>query len=157
MFFSCNTFWTLKIPKIIIIFFLNCINYQFSWVCNDYGPAMRILTKLINVPLSDLWSVGLSSVDYVNDCYLQRDTYKSSLHSGTPSLGFITPREISYHLEANQRMLRICYMLYNITPSPTDEKKPKIKELQRYIFTCNRVTVRKFAELTGNLIASFLQ
>ena len=69
--------------------------------------------------------MGLSSVDYVHDYYLQRDTYKPSLHSGTPSLGFITPREVSYHLEANQRMLRICYVPYNITSSPTDEKNPK--------------------------------
>ena len=71
--------------------------------------------------------MGLSSVDNVNDYYLQRDTYKSSLHSGTPNLGFITPREVSYHLEANQRMLRICYMLYNMTPSPTDEKNQRLR------------------------------
>ena len=38
---------------------------------------------------------------------------------------------------------------------PTDVKKTKITELSRNILPCNRLTVRKFSKLIGNLVASF--
>ena len=38
---------------------------------------------------------------------------------------------------------------------PTDVKKTKITELSRNILPCNRLTVRKFSKLIGNLVTSF--
>lgn len=43
----------------------------------------------------------------------------------------------------------------NIILYPTDVKKTKITELSRNILPCNRLTVRKFSKLIGNLVASF--
>lgn len=43
----------------------------------------------------------------------------------------------------------------NIVLYPTDVKKTKITELSRNILPCNRLTVRKFSKLIGNLVASF--
>lgn len=43
----------------------------------------------------------------------------------------------------------------NIILYPTDAKKTKITELSRNILPCNRLTVRKFSKLIGNLVASF--
>lgn len=43
----------------------------------------------------------------------------------------------------------------NIILYPTDVKKTKITELSRNILPCNRLIVRKFSKLIGNLVASF--
>lgn len=43
----------------------------------------------------------------------------------------------------------------NIILYPTDVKKTKITELSRNILPYNRLTVRKFSKLIGNLVASF--
>lgn len=43
----------------------------------------------------------------------------------------------------------------NIILYPTDVKKTKITELSRNILPCNRLTIRKFSKLIGNLVASF--
>ena len=49
-----------------------------------------------------------------------------------------------------------CFISFtNIILYPTDKKKTKITELSRNILPCNRLTVRKFSKLIGNLVASF--
>ena len=42
---------------------------------NDYGPAMRIFTKMSKVPFGHLRSQGRNSAVYVADSYLQGDTF----------------------------------------------------------------------------------
>ena len=46
---------------------------------NGYGPAMRIFTKITKVPFGYLRSQGHNSVVYVDNSYLQGDTYLSCL------------------------------------------------------------------------------
>ena len=52
--------------------------FQFTSMSNGYEPAMRIFTKISNVPFGHLRSQGHISVVYVADSYLQGDiTYQS--------------------------------------------------------------------------------
>ena len=44
---------------------------------NAYGPAMRIFTKITKVQFSVLRIQGRTSVIYVDDSYLQGDSYES--------------------------------------------------------------------------------
>ena len=46
---------------------------------NGYSPAMRIFTKITKIPFSVLRMQGHSSVVYVDDFYLQGDSYESCL------------------------------------------------------------------------------
>ena len=43
---------------------------------NGYGPAMRGFTKLSNVPFGHLRSLSHNSVAYIDDSFLQGDTYQ---------------------------------------------------------------------------------
>ena len=59
---------------------------KFLWECrlkfivmpNGYGPATRAFTKLMKPPVSLLRSEGYLSVIYVEDCYLQGDSFTKS-------------------------------------------------------------------------------
>ena len=42
---------------------------------NGYGPAMRTFTKLMKPSFSFVRSEGYLSVTYVDDCYLQNDSF----------------------------------------------------------------------------------
>ena len=42
---------------------------------NGYGPAIRAFTKLMKSPFSFLRSEGYLSVIYVDNCYLQGDSF----------------------------------------------------------------------------------
>ena len=55
--------------------------YQYTCMPNGYGPAMNIFTKVSKVPLSHLRSKGFISVVFVDDSYLQGNTYKACHHN----------------------------------------------------------------------------
>ena len=48
---------------------------KFIVMRNGYGPAMRSFTKLIKPPFFFLGSEGYLSVVYVDNCYLQGDSF----------------------------------------------------------------------------------
>ena len=48
---------------------------KFIAMSNGYGPAMRAFTKLMKPAFSFLRSEGHLSVIYVDECYLQGDSY----------------------------------------------------------------------------------
>ena len=50
--------------------------FQFTSMPNGYGPAMRIVTKISKVQFGHLRNQGRNSVVYVDDSYLQGDTYQ---------------------------------------------------------------------------------
>ena len=51
---------------------------KFIVMPNGYGPAMRAFTRLMKPPVSLLRSEGYLSVIYVDDCYLQGDSFTKS-------------------------------------------------------------------------------
>ena len=55
--------------------------YQYTCMPNGYGPAIRIFTKVSQVPFSHLRSKCFVSVVFVDDSYLQSNTYVACLHN----------------------------------------------------------------------------
>ena len=53
--------------------------FQFTPMPNGYGTAVRIFTKISKIPFGHLRSQGHNSAVYVDDSYLQGDTYQSCL------------------------------------------------------------------------------
>ena len=53
--------------------------FQFTYMSNGYDPAMGILNKISKVPLGHLRSLSHNSFVYVDDSYLQGETYKVCL------------------------------------------------------------------------------
>ena len=131
---------------------------------------MEIFTKLSKVPFSHLSSMVHSTVDYVNKyiwiniCIYAR-TYLQTMswtfrgyHLNTPSHEFITYSEKPVFI-LKQRAVYLGFVIWfnNSTFSLTNKKKTKIKDCSMDILFCIRVTIRKFAKLIGNLVASSLQ
>ena len=48
--------------------------FQFKSIPNGYGPAMKILSKILKAPFGYSISQGHNSVVYVQDSYLQGNT-----------------------------------------------------------------------------------
>ena len=63
-FYTC-TFYT-SISKIYILSFISII----GCMSNEYGPAIRVFTKISEVPVGHLKSLGPNSVVYVDDSYI---------------------------------------------------------------------------------------
>ena len=131
---------------------------------------MEIFIKLSKVPFSHLSSMVHSTVDYVNKyiwiniCIYAR-TYLQTMswtfrgyHLNTHSHEFITYSEKPVFI-LKQRAVYLGFVIWfnNSTFSLTNKKKAKIKDCSMDILFCIRVTIRKFAKLIGNLVASSLQ
>ena len=101
------------------------IAYQFQVMPNGHLNAMRVFTKILKQAFSCLREQGHSSVIYVDDSLLARDTF----------LGF----------DINT---------VNMTLSLTSAKKNKIKDLCVTTFNPT-LTIRQVASLLGNIAASF--
>ena len=55
---------------------------------NGYGPAMRIFTRVSKVPFSHLRSKGFVLAVFVDDSYLQGNTYEECLNNIKTQLNY---------------------------------------------------------------------
>ena len=70
---------------------------------NGYGPAMRIFTKSSKILFRHLSSQGNSSVVYVDDSYLQGDTYQSYLANILDTIKLL--RELGFVIHPDKSVL----------------------------------------------------
>ena len=91
--------------------------FQFTCMPNGYGSAMRVFTKISRVPFGHLRSLGHNSVVYVDDSYLQGDTYQACLDNILDTiklleleLGFVIPTEKSV-LTPNQTIVYLGFII----------------------------------------------
>ena len=69
---------------------------QITCMPNGYGPAMRVFTKISKVLFGHLRSLGHNSVVYVDDSYLQGDTYQACLDNISDTIKIIEGTGICY-------------------------------------------------------------
>ena len=72
-FFYTNRFYSSKISKIYILSLISTI----SCMPNRCEPAIKVLTKILEIPVWHLNSLSHNSDEYVDDSYLQRETYQA--------------------------------------------------------------------------------
>ena len=82
--------------------------FQFTSVPNGYGPAMRIFTKISKVPFGHLRNQGHNSVVYVDDLYLQEDTYQSFLANIVDTIKLL--RELGFVIHPDKSVLTIVFL-----------------------------------------------
>ena len=128
---------------------------------NGYGPAMRAFTKLMKPPFSFLRSEGYLSVIYVDDCYLQGDSFTKCAENVIrtidilESLGFYIKMEKSEIIPKQQiTFLGVIIDSLHMTITLTNEKKQKILKLCTAARLAHTLTIRELAKLIGNLVAS---
>ena len=136
--------------------------YKFVVMPMGYGPAMRIFTKVSKVPFSELRTTGHISVVYVDDSYLQGDTYDDCMNNVIATINIL--RSLGYTVHAEKSVLiprqHITFLGFefnsiSMTITLTLEKKNKIRQLALDILSASTISIRKVAKLLGNFTAAF--
>ena len=128
---------------------------------DGYGPAMRAFTKLMKPPFSFLRSEGYLSVIYVDDCYLQGDSFTKCAENVIrtidilESLGFYIKIEKSEIIPKRQvTFLGVIIDSLHMTITLTNEKKQKHLKLYTAARLAHTLTIRELTKLIRNLVAS---
>ena len=108
--------------------------FQLISMPNGYRPATGIFIKILKVPFGHLRSQGHNSVVYVDNSYLQGDTYQSCLANILDTIkllrevGFVNHPDKSV-LTLSQTIVFLGFVISSkyMTLSLIDEKKKKIK------------------------------
>ena len=73
--------------------------FKFEWMQNGYGPWMRIFTNITKIQFSVLRMQCHTSVAYVDDSYLQGDSYESCLKNGNNKINMLWQLGFTIHPE----------------------------------------------------------
>ena len=107
--------------------------FQSTSMPNWYGPAMSVITKISKVKFSYLRSLDHYSEVYVDDWYLQGDTYEACMNIMLDTLNLL--RELGFVIHPEKPpsqetiFLGFAILFKKMTLILTDEKKIKIKSI----------------------------
>ena len=128
---------------------------------NGYAQAPLIFTKLLKQPFGFLRTHGYSSVVYIDDSYLQGDTYSHCLENINAtrtlltSLGFSINHEKSV-LQPTQCIVFLGFILDSIamTISLTEKCKHTLLDMCKKLNVDGTHTIRSVASAVGCIIAA---
>ena len=135
--------------------------YQFLCLCFGIGPAPRLFTKLLKVPMSILRRLGIRLIIYLDDLLifgssreeieLARDTTLYLLEN----LGFVINDKRSA-LTPSQIMefLGVVINSINLTMSLTDKKVLSLTKLCNQALLHREMSLRELSRLLGKLVAT---
>ena len=138
------------------------IPYEFSSMPNGYSDAMRVFTNVLKPAFSYLREIGYLSVVYVDDSYLQGETFEECLQNISEavrllqSIGFTIHSEKSV-LKPTQKLTFLGFVLNSktMTLTLTDAKKEKIIKLGEGIINRQYITITELVQFIGNVVATF--
>lgn len=123
---------------------------------------MRVFTKITKVPFSKLRQEGHISVVYVDDSYLQGDTYQACMVNILDTVNLLRGLGFTIHAEKSvliphQKITFLGFVLNSVdmTITLTMEKKQKILNLCKYLLSADKETIRYIAKVIGNIVAFF--
>ena len=123
---------------------------------------MCIFTKVSKVPFAHLQSEGFVSVVFVDDSYLQGNTYKACLHNIENTIELLQNLGFTIHptksiLTPKQRITFLGFVIGSVqmTLEITEEKKNKIHNLCLEILQKEKITLRILASVISSFVASF--
>jgi len=135
--------------------------YQFTSLPNGYGPAMRAFTKLLKPPFAILRNYGFLSVVYVDDSYLQGNTYEACLKNVIETVKVLDNLGFTIHIEKSvltptQSITFLGFVFDSVAMTMTlcTDKKIKILEICKNLSLDKSFTIRQIAVVLGNLTAS---
>ena len=158
-----DAFYTIPIQEdhIKYLKFYHGSFYEFLCMPNGYSEAMRVFTKILKPPFAHLRTQGHLSVVYVDDTYLQGDTYSQCLSNVEDTISMLRSLGFCIHMKKSvlvptQTITFLGFIVnsINMTISLTTEKREKIKKLCEQVLYM-QCTIRKLASLIGNIVASF--
>ena len=136
--------------------------YQFLCLCFGLGPAPRILTKLLKIPISILWRINIRLTIYLNDILIMGKSLEKILMSRETviflrqHLGFVINLQKS-KLEPNTKLefLGVEINSVDMTMYLPDEEITDITNLCKKLFSKENTTLRELTSLIGNLILTY--
>ena len=137
------------------------IPYKFVVMPNGYADAPRVFTKLLKPAFASLRSQGYCSVVYLDDSYLQGNTYMDCLLNIHETVHTLQQLGFTIHpkksvLIPTQTIEFLGFLIDSVAMTITlpQGKMDKIKTLCRVILTTPNPTIREVAQLIGNLVAA---
>ena len=136
----------------------------YKFVCMPQGLACgpRVFTKLLKIPYSYLRSQGFYVVGFIDDSYLQGETYDECLANVIATrdllirLGFVVNFEKSVLVPLNSiQYLGFILDSKLMTVTLPSEKAKKLIVACANLLHGNNNTIRKVAQVIGSLVAAF--
>ena len=136
--------------------------FKFTALPNGYGPATLIFTKILKAPFQVLRMLGHLSVVFVDDSYLQGDTYAECINNINDTIHMLTSLGFTIHPEKSiftptQEITFLGFVINSktMTLKLTEEKISKLKNLCSYALkNKNKIKIREVAKIIGNIIAA---
>ena len=135
--------------------------YQFTCFPNGLAFCQRKFTKLLKPVYSTLRNLGHLSVAYIDDSYLQADTYELCVRNVIDTLslfhqlGFVIHPDKSV-LIPTQSLTFLGFVLdsQSMTVALTGEQAVKVKEACQQLLQEKAITIREVAKVLGLLTSS---
>ena len=138
------------------------IPYEFSSMRTRYSDAMRVFAKVLKPAFSYLREIGYLSVVYVDDSYLQGETFEECLQNITETVKLLQSPGFTIHpeksvLKPTQKLTFLGFVSNSktMTLTLTDAKKEKKIKLGEGIINRQCITIRELAQFIGNVVATF--
>ena len=136
--------------------------YMFIALPNGYGPAVRMFSKILKVPFKVLRMKGYISIIYIDDSYLQGDSFESCMENIHQTIHLLSALGFTIHpvksvMFPSQILTFLGFILnsLNMTISLPEDKQSVILDLCNSALSCKRIKIRTLAKLIGNLVSSF--
>ena len=136
--------------------------FQYTRLPNGLASAPRVFMKLLKPIYSALQSAGHLSSGYIDDSYLQGDTFEECRVNVIDSttmfmqLGFFVHPDNSVFVPT-QRLTFLGFVLDSVhmTVTPTEDKVGKILSNCNLLLQNDNPTIRQVAEVIGILVSNF--
>ena len=136
--------------------------FQFTCLPNGLSCAPRKFTKLMKPALTDLHLRGYVSSAYIDDLYLQGQTYTDCVHNVIDSVTRIDSLGLVAHpdksvFNPSQQLEFLGFILNSVlmTICLTPEKAAGLKTACQALLTNPSPTIRELARVVGKIVSSF--
>ena len=133
--------------------------YEYNRMPNGYAQAPLLFTKLLRQLFGFLRKQGLLSVIYLDDSYLQGDSYSSCLHNITTTTSLLTALGFKINLEKSvllptQTVKFLGFILNSITMtiSLPEQRQVRITGLCKRLREVTTVKIREVASAIGKCL-----
>jgi len=136
--------------------------YQFTCFPNGLAFCPRKFTKLLKPAYATLRQMGHLSVSYIDDSYLQADTYEKCVTNIIDTITLFNNLGFTVHpdksiLVPTQQLVFLGFVIdsKSMTVSLTPEKACKVKNHCQSLFAQSTPSIREVAKVLGLLTSSF--
>lgn len=134
--------------------------YQYTCMANGLSPAPRYFTKLLKPIYASLRKLGHENVGYIDDSYLQGDTFNECTSNVRDTeqlftnLGFLVHEKKSVKTPS-QEIVFLGFVLNSVsmTVKVTNEKCEKIQQSCRNLLQRNEMLILEVAQVIGYLVS----